>query len=39
MPKSKTYKICVFCGSKNGNSKVYVELASKIGEELAKKKI
>ena len=38
MIKSKTYKICVFCGSKNGNSKMYIELATKIGEELAKKK-
>ena len=38
MLKNKPYSICVFCGSKNGNSNKYIHLANKLGAELAKKK-
>ena len=31
--------LCVFCGSKNGNSSIYKEAAEKLGEQLAKNQI
>ena len=31
--------ICVFCGSKNGNSAIYKDAALELGEQLAKNKI
>ena len=31
--------LCVFCGSKNGNSSIYKEAAEKLGEKLAKNQI
>ncbi len=31
--------LCVFCGSKNGNSSIYKEAAQKLGEQLAKNQI
>ncbi len=31
------FSVCVFCGSKNGNSEKYIEAASKIGELLSKR--
>ena len=31
--------LCVFCGSKNGNSSIYKEAAEKLGEHLAKNQI
>ncbi len=37
MLNSKPYNICVFCGSKNGNSKKYLKTAFKLGEELSKR--
>ena len=38
MINSKSYKVCVFCGSKNGNSSKYLNTAFRIGQELSKKK-
>ena len=37
MTNSKPSKVCVFCGSKNGNSKKYLKTAFKIGQELSRK--
>ena len=37
MINSKPNKICVFCGSKSGNSKNYLKIAFKLGKELSKK--
>jgi len=37
MLNSKPYNICVFCGSKSGNSKKYLKTAFKLGEELSKR--
>ena len=40
MKKIKQKKaLCVFCGSKNGNSSIYKETAEKLGVQLAKNKI
>ena len=40
MKKIKQKKsLCVFCGSKNGNSSIYKEAAEKLGAQLAKNKI
>ena len=40
MKKIKQKKaLCVFCGSKNGNSSIYKEAAEKLGEQLAKNQI
>ena len=36
--KVKNYNICVFCGSKSGNNKKFINVARKLGEELSKKK-
>jgi uncharacterized protein (TIGR00730 family) len=36
--KVKNYNVCVFCGSKSGNNKKFINIASKLGEELSKKK-
>ena len=36
--KVKNYNVCVFCGSKSGNNKKFINVASKLGEELSKKK-
>jgi uncharacterized protein (TIGR00730 family) len=38
MIKSKSFKICVFCGSKNGNNENFKKIAFKVGKELARKK-
>ena len=38
MIKFKSFKVCVFCGSKSGNDENYVKIAFKIGKELSKKK-
>ena len=35
--KVKNYNVCVFFGSKLGNNKKFVNVASKLGEELSKK--
>jgi len=37
MINSKPNKICVFCGSKSGNSKNYLKIAFNLGKELSKK--
>ena len=37
MLNSKPFNICVFCGSKSGNSKKYLKTAFKLGEELSKR--
>ena len=37
MIKSKSYKICVFCGSKNGNDENYLKIAFKVGKKLSEK--
>ena len=37
MIKSKLYKICVFCGSKNGNDENYLKIAFKVGKKLSEK--
>ena len=40
MKKIKQKKsLCVFCGSKNGNSSIYKEATEKLGAQLAKNKI
>ena len=36
--KVKNYNVCVFCGSKLGNNKKFIDVASKLGKELSKKK-
>lgn len=36
--KVKNYHVCVFCGSKPGNNKKFIDVANKLGEELSKKK-
>ena len=38
MIKPKSYKICVFCGSKNGNDENYLKIAFKVGKKLSEKK-
>ena len=38
MIKSKSFKVCVFCGSKSGNDENYFEIAFKVGKEIAGKK-
>ena len=38
MIKFKSFKVCVFCGSKSGNDENYIKIAFKIGKELSKKK-
>ena len=38
MSKTKSLKVCVFCGSKNGNHEKYLKVAFKLGKELSKKK-
>ena len=38
MIKSKSFKVCVFCGSKSGNDEKYKKIAFKIGKELSGKK-
>ena len=38
MIKSQSFKVCVFCGSKNGNNENYTKIAFKVGKELAGKK-
>tara|TARA_A100001011_G_scaffold379317_1_gene445171 strand:- start:251 stop:811 length:561 start_codon:yes stop_codon:yes gene_type:complete len=38
MIKSKSYKICVFCGSKSGNDGNYLKIAFKVGKKLSEKK-
>ena len=38
MIKSKSIKVCVFCGSKSGNHENYLKVAFKVGKELSKKK-
>ena len=38
MIKYKSYKVCVFCGSKNGNDKNYLKIAFEVGRKLSKKK-
>ena len=37
--KVKNYHVCVFCGSKPGNNKKFIDVANKLGEELSKKNI
>ena len=37
MKKPDSFKVCVFCGSKNGNTHKYLETAYKIGKELSKR--
>ena len=34
MIKFKSFKVCVFCGSKSGNDENYIKIAFKIGKEL-----
>lgn len=36
--KVNNYNVCVFCGSKSGNNKKFINVASKLGKELSKKK-
>ena len=38
MIKSNSFKVCVFCGSKNGKDENYLKIAFKVGKELARKK-
>ena len=38
MISSKSYKVCVFCGSKSGNDESYLKIAFKVGKELSEKK-
>ena len=38
MIKSKSFKVCVFCGSKSGDHDNYLKIAFKVGKELSKKK-
>ena len=38
MIKSKSFKVCVFCGSKSGNHENYSKIAFKVGRELSRKK-
>ena len=38
MIESKSFKVCVFCGSKSGNHEKYLKIAFKVGNELSKKK-
>jgi len=38
MIKSKSFKVCVFCGSKSGNNENHTKIAFKVGKELAGKK-
>ena len=38
MIKSKSYKVCVFCGSKSGNDGNYLKIAFKVGKKLSEKK-
>ena len=38
MIKYKSYKVCVFCGSKNGNDKNYLKIAFEVGRKLSEKK-
>ena len=38
MISSKSYKVCVFCGSKSGNHESYLKIAFKVGKELSEKK-
>ena len=39
MKNKKKKSLCVFCGSKNGNSPIYKEAAKKLGAQLAKNNI
>ena len=36
--KVKNCNICVFCGSKSGNNKKFINISNKLGRELSKKK-
>lgn len=36
--KAKNYKVSVFCGSKPGKNKKFLDVAAKLGKELSKKK-
>ena len=38
MIKLKSFKVCVFCGSKSGNHEDYSKIAFKVGRELSRKK-
>ena len=38
MIKPKSYKVCVFCGSKSGNDKNYLKIAFTVGKKLSEKK-
>ena len=38
MITSKSFKVCVFCGSKSGNDDKYLKIAFKVGKELSRKK-
>jgi len=38
MIKLKSYKVCVFCGSKSGNDKNYLKIAFTVGKKLSEKK-
>ena len=36
--KVKNYNVCVFCGSKYGNNKKFINISNNLGKELSKKK-